>query len=186
MQRVQCNQSAWEAGGGPNCCQFVQARYEGETFVRVLAKGQVPHTRYVRGSNYQHIGVFEDRLPGRAIIISGLHPSDHLPDGVCYFIATTQTGTLDSLLDSVCNFMAIHQQVVLRCTQLTALCCSAGQPDEGGCWASAAEHEPGDGSARDYRPHATGHVPLNCCFQGWVIRAEKGGLSALPLERTNE
>jgi len=49
----------------------VQARYEGETFVRVLPKGQVPHTRYVRGSNYQHIAVFEDRLPGRAIIVSG-------------------------------------------------------------------------------------------------------------------
>jgi N-acetyl-gamma-glutamyl-phosphate reductase len=31
---------------------------------------QVPHTRYVRGSNFCHIGVFEDRLSGRAIIIS--------------------------------------------------------------------------------------------------------------------
>ena len=52
---------------------IVQARYEGETFIRVLPKGQVPHTRYVRGSNYQHVAVFEDRLPGRAIIISGAH-----------------------------------------------------------------------------------------------------------------
>ena len=51
---------------------IVQARYEGETFIRVLPKGQVPHTRYVRGSNYQHVAVFEDRLPGRAIIISGV------------------------------------------------------------------------------------------------------------------
>lgn len=32
----------------------------------------MPHTRYVRGSNYNHIAVFEDRLPGRAIIVSVL------------------------------------------------------------------------------------------------------------------
>jgi hypothetical protein len=31
---------------------------------------QVPHTRYVRGSNHCHIAVFQDRLAGRAIIIS--------------------------------------------------------------------------------------------------------------------
>ena len=35
----------------------------------MLPKGEVPHTRHVRGSNYALIGVFEDRLPGRAIVI---------------------------------------------------------------------------------------------------------------------
>ncbi|CAG9463855.1 unnamed protein product [Pedinophyceae sp. YPF-701] len=44
--------------------------YATERFVTVMDKGQVPHTRYVRGSNYNYIGVFEDRLPGRAIIMS--------------------------------------------------------------------------------------------------------------------
>jgi len=44
-------------------------KYEGETFVKVLPKGQIPHTRHVRGSNYALIGVFEDRIPGRAILI---------------------------------------------------------------------------------------------------------------------
>lgn len=44
--------------------------YEGEPFVRVLGKGAVPHTRHVRGSNFCLINVFEDRLAGRAIIIS--------------------------------------------------------------------------------------------------------------------
>ena len=39
--------------------------------MHILKAGQVPHTRYVRGSNYNHIGVFADRLRGRAIIISG-------------------------------------------------------------------------------------------------------------------
>jgi N-acetyl-gamma-glutamyl-phosphate reductase len=45
-------------------------RYEDEFFVKVLPKGAVPHTRYVRGTNFCHVAVFEDRLPGRAIVIS--------------------------------------------------------------------------------------------------------------------
>lgn len=36
---------------------------------QVLPKGEIPHTRHVRGSNFVLIGVFEDRLPGRAIVI---------------------------------------------------------------------------------------------------------------------
>ena len=36
----------------------------------VLQKGIAPHTRHVRGSNYCLLNVFEDRIPGRAIIIS--------------------------------------------------------------------------------------------------------------------
>lgn len=39
--------------------------------MHVMDKGGVPHTRYVRGTNYNFISVFPDRLPGRAIIISG-------------------------------------------------------------------------------------------------------------------
>ena len=45
-------------------------RYDGEPFVRVLDAGQVPATRHVRGSNYNLIGVFADRLPRRAILLS--------------------------------------------------------------------------------------------------------------------
>lgn len=52
----------------------MQTRFAGEKFVHVLKEGLVPHTRYVRGSNFCHIGVFADRLPGRAIIISGVRP----------------------------------------------------------------------------------------------------------------
>lgn len=55
----------------------MQGVYQSETFVHVLAKGQIPHTRHVRGSNYNLISVFEDRLSGRAIIISGA-PSNPL------------------------------------------------------------------------------------------------------------
>lgn len=46
------------------------SRYEGEPFVKVLAAGTVPATRHVRGSNQCRIGVFADRLPGRAIVLS--------------------------------------------------------------------------------------------------------------------
>ncbi|TVR99797.1 MAG: N-acetyl-gamma-glutamyl-phosphate reductase [Rhodospirillales bacterium] len=45
-------------------------RYAGEPFVRVLPEGQVPATRHVRGSNHCLIGVVDDRVPGRVIILS--------------------------------------------------------------------------------------------------------------------
>jgi N-acetyl-gamma-glutamyl-phosphate reductase len=45
-------------------------RYRGEPFVRVLGAGQAPQTRHVRGSNHCLIGVFADRVPGRAILLS--------------------------------------------------------------------------------------------------------------------
>ena len=48
----------------------LETRYRGEPFVRVVPKGSVPATRHVRGSNQCHIGVFADRLPGRAIVLS--------------------------------------------------------------------------------------------------------------------
>lgn len=44
--------------------------YASEPFVKVLEKGVVPHTRHVRGSNFCFINVFEDRLKGRAVVIS--------------------------------------------------------------------------------------------------------------------
>ena len=46
--------------------------YRDEPFVRVATKGVLPQTQNVRGSNYVQIGVFADRLPGRAIVISVL------------------------------------------------------------------------------------------------------------------
>ena len=46
------------------------ARFADEPFVRVLPEGTMPATRHVRGSNHCLIGVFADRLAGRAIVIS--------------------------------------------------------------------------------------------------------------------
>lgn len=52
--------------------------YAHEPFIEVLPFGETPSTRHVRGSNYCHIGVSGDRLPGRAIIIGAL---DNLTKG---------------------------------------------------------------------------------------------------------
>ncbi len=43
-----------------------------EPFVRVLPDGVAPATRHVRGSNHCLIGVFADRIPGRAILVSAI------------------------------------------------------------------------------------------------------------------
>lgn len=45
-------------------------RYADEPFVRVAPQGTTPATRHVRGSNFCLLGVFSDRVPGRAILIS--------------------------------------------------------------------------------------------------------------------
>ncbi|HSI42475.1 MAG TPA: N-acetyl-gamma-glutamyl-phosphate reductase [Xanthobacteraceae bacterium] len=43
--------------------------YAAEPFVHVLPFGQVPQSRFVRGSNMMMIGVAADRAPGRVIIV---------------------------------------------------------------------------------------------------------------------
>ncbi len=58
--------------------ETLKNRYDGETFVHVLPIGEVPSTRHVRGSNYCHIGVVEDRVPGKVILFSAL---DNLTKG---------------------------------------------------------------------------------------------------------
>ncbi len=44
--------------------------YSDKPFVQIMPEGVAPATRHVRGSNYCMIGVFADRLEGRAIIVS--------------------------------------------------------------------------------------------------------------------
>ncbi|MGV1015096.1 MAG: N-acetyl-gamma-glutamyl-phosphate reductase, partial [Methyloceanibacter sp.] len=46
--------------------------YADAAFVRVAEEGVIPATQHVRGSNYCHIGVFADRIPGRAIVVSAI------------------------------------------------------------------------------------------------------------------
>jgi N-acetyl-gamma-glutamyl-phosphate reductase len=52
--------------------------YANEPFVHVLPFGKLPQTRHVRGSNMTFIGVTNDRIKGRAIIVSAL---DNLTKG---------------------------------------------------------------------------------------------------------
>ncbi|WP_300550806.1 N-acetyl-gamma-glutamyl-phosphate reductase [Roseovarius sp.] len=54
------------------------AAYEGEPFITVLPMGEAPSTRHIRGSNFCHIGVVADRIPGRVIVIAAL---DNLTKG---------------------------------------------------------------------------------------------------------
>ncbi|MBK5928918.1 N-acetyl-gamma-glutamyl-phosphate reductase [Rhodobaculum claviforme] len=53
-------------------------RYDLEFFVHVLPFGAVPSTRHVRGSNFVHIGVVGDRMPGRSVVVVAL---DNLTKG---------------------------------------------------------------------------------------------------------
>ncbi|MBL4645705.1 MAG: N-acetyl-gamma-glutamyl-phosphate reductase [Rhizobiales bacterium] len=48
------------------------AFYADKPFVHVLNEGEMPATQHVRGSNNVLIGVFADRIHGRAIVISAL------------------------------------------------------------------------------------------------------------------
>ncbi len=54
------------------------AAYAAEPFLRVLPFGTLPSTRDIAGSNYCHIGVIGDRIPGRTVVISVL---DNLTKG---------------------------------------------------------------------------------------------------------
>ncbi len=45
-------------------------RYKRSAFVHVLPEGQIPQTRHVRGSNHCQIGIFADRAPNSAVIVS--------------------------------------------------------------------------------------------------------------------
>lgn len=56
----------------------LEAAYSDETFVHVLPFGETPQMKDVRASNFCHIGVAGDRLPGRTIVIATL---DNLTKG---------------------------------------------------------------------------------------------------------
>jgi len=58
--------------------EVLAARYADEPFLQVLPFGAVPSTRDIAGSNYCHIGVMGDRIPGRALVIAVL---DNLTKG---------------------------------------------------------------------------------------------------------
>lgn len=62
---------ALEHGTGVNDLRAaLNKTYADEPFVRIAQSDEIPATQHVRGSNNCVIGVFEDRIPGRAILVS--------------------------------------------------------------------------------------------------------------------
>lgn len=78
------------------------ARYRGEPFVRVVDEDVVPATRHVRGSNHCLIGVFPDRIKGRAILLSAI---DNLVKG-----ASGQAVQNMNLVAGLAETTALEQQ----------------------------------------------------------------------------
>jgi len=58
--------------------QTLDKAYENEPFLQVLPFGSLPSTRDIAGSNFCHLGVIGDRVPGRAVVVSVL---DNLTKG---------------------------------------------------------------------------------------------------------
>ena len=58
--------------------QTLTDAYAAEPFLQVLPFGALPSTRDIAGSNYCHIGVVADRIPGRAVVVAVL---DNLTKG---------------------------------------------------------------------------------------------------------
>jgi N-acetyl-gamma-glutamyl-phosphate reductase len=59
-------------GGAAALRETLARRYRDEPFVAVLPAGEAPATRHVRGANHCLIGVFDDRMKGRAIVLSAI------------------------------------------------------------------------------------------------------------------
>lgn len=58
--------------------QVLEKAYENEPFLQVLPYGSLPSTRDIAGSNFCHLGVIGDRVPGRAVVVAVL---DNLTKG---------------------------------------------------------------------------------------------------------
>ncbi|HEX9858086.1 MAG TPA: Asd/ArgC dimerization domain-containing protein, partial [Paracoccaceae bacterium] len=70
--------SVYVKGAAHAVYEALAARYALEPFIEVLPFGALPSTRDIRGSNYVHIGVIGDRVPGRALVVAVL---DNLTKG---------------------------------------------------------------------------------------------------------
>ena len=70
--------TAYVAGDAAAVHAALAERYAAESFARVLPMGEAPATQHVRGSNFVHVGVIADRLPGRTTIVAAL---DNLTKG---------------------------------------------------------------------------------------------------------
>lgn len=65
-------------GDADEIYQTLVDAYADEPFIIVLPQGEAPATRHVRGSNFCHVGVVADRVPGRVRVFAAL---DNLTKG---------------------------------------------------------------------------------------------------------
>ncbi|WP_422027994.1 N-acetyl-gamma-glutamyl-phosphate reductase [Roseovarius sp.] len=70
--------TAYVKGEAAAVHEALSKAYAAEPFIEVLPFGETPSTHHVRGSNFCHIGVAGDRLPGRTIVVGAL---DNLTKG---------------------------------------------------------------------------------------------------------
>ena len=70
--------TAYVKGEAEQVHEALSKAYAAEPFIEVLPFGETPSTHHVRGSNFCHIGVVGDRLPGRTIVVGAL---DNLTKG---------------------------------------------------------------------------------------------------------
>ena len=61
-----------EGAGAADARRALLQRFRDEPFVRVLEAGRAPATRMVRGANSCAVNLFEDRAPGRVIVVSAI------------------------------------------------------------------------------------------------------------------
>jgi N-acetyl-gamma-glutamyl-phosphate reductase len=64
--------SVYVKGDAKTVWSTLEARYALEPFIEVLPFGALPSTRDIRGSNFCHIGVVGDRVPGRTLVVATL------------------------------------------------------------------------------------------------------------------
>ncbi|KZY46591.1 N-acetyl-gamma-glutamyl-phosphate reductase [Roseovarius sp. HI0049] len=70
--------TAYVKGEADKVREALANAYAEEPFIEVLPMGETPSTHHVRGSNFCHLGVVGDRLPGRSIVVGAL---DNLTKG---------------------------------------------------------------------------------------------------------
>lgn len=64
--------TGYVSGNAHTVYEALRAAYADEPFVEVLPMGETPSTHHVRGSNFVHVGVAGDRIPGRAIVVTAI------------------------------------------------------------------------------------------------------------------
>ncbi|MEM6340442.1 MAG: N-acetyl-gamma-glutamyl-phosphate reductase [Pseudomonadota bacterium] len=70
--------TAYVKGDAAELHGVLDSAYAREPFIIVLPMGEAPSTRHIRGSNFCHIGVVADRIPGRVMVFAAL---DNLTKG---------------------------------------------------------------------------------------------------------